>query len=169
MNLLNPGTLIDAGSSGRGWSWIGPMARCPWHWAASRAIPREHTPRALLRGSLVHAGAAHHYARLYQAQGAPDTADYLPVDEAIRQVAVREDHRRYELGLPSEWREHEEDCIHLLGRGSEPKHMQETLNASKRVLVLCFDVIGDAIKNCFLSLDQSSCTKFSPDSFKLDD
>jgi hypothetical protein len=93
--------FIDAGSSGEwGWHATETAMRCPQLFAYHHRItppPLAGGDRApLLRGSLVHQGLAHHYARMQAAQEGKDpdiwaTPDVpsRPTDAALAERAER--------------------------------------------------------------------------------
>jgi hypothetical protein len=85
--------LLNAGSSGRyGWSSRQHVMRC----AARHGFAQTPGPTvsdALIRGSLVHVGLAHHYAQLQAVQQAWDPHRYYEPGDAIRLTAEAGDAR----------------------------------------------------------------------------
>jgi hypothetical protein len=78
--------IINAGSSGEwGWHATESALRCPQLFAYHHRIPNidfgDRPP--LLKGSLVHAGLAHYYARLQSAQQRRDPEEWATPDVAI--------------------------------------------------------------------------------------
>lgn len=87
---------IDAGSSGEwGWHATELALRCPQLFAYHHRIPAaerggESGDRApLLKGSLVHQGLAHHYARVQSAQEGRDPEEWATPDVAIEACAEK--------------------------------------------------------------------------------
>jgi hypothetical protein len=80
--------LLDAGSSGRGWSWRDPFLRCMQKGAFANAdnIMVDAAP-ALAKGSLVHVGLAHWGARRQAQENNWDPDQYHPPRDAIALVA----------------------------------------------------------------------------------
>lgn len=87
---------IDAGSSGEwGWHATELAMRCPQLFAYHHRI--HHSERggeqgdraALLKGSLVHQGLAHHYARVQNAQTGRDPDEWATPDVAIEACAAK--------------------------------------------------------------------------------
>lgn len=79
-------TLINAGPTGRGWHYYESVLRCPQLFAyrhRSRATLPDRASAALIKGSLLHVGVAHHYARTMP--GGTDT--YYEPAEAIELAA----------------------------------------------------------------------------------
>lgn len=85
--------LLNAGPSGsRGWHWHENFGRCPQYGAFSAAGLRPAMDAAALgKGSLVHIGNAHFYARMREDQQGSGMADrfYTPA-EAVAELARRE-------------------------------------------------------------------------------
>lgn len=86
--------FIDAGSSGEwGWHATELALRCPRLFAYTYRVPgakREHTDSApLLKGSLVHQGLAHHYARMESIQQGRDPNEWATPDDAIEECAKK--------------------------------------------------------------------------------
>lgn len=85
------GKFIDAGSSGEwGWHATEVAMRCPRLFAYQyrNIIEKEETDRpALLKGSLVHAGLAQHYARMQSKQQGRDENEWATPDEGIENEA----------------------------------------------------------------------------------
>lgn len=87
--------LIDAGSSGEwGWHATEVALRCPRMFAYLYRMPKNHGPDeadrpALLKGSLVHQGLAHHYARIQSAQSGRDPEEWARPDVAIEACAEK--------------------------------------------------------------------------------
>jgi len=86
--------FIDAGSSGEwGWHATEVALRCPRMFAYTYRVPKpegdEADRPALLKGSLVHQGLAHHYARLASAQGGQDPEEWARPDVAIEACAEK--------------------------------------------------------------------------------
>lgn len=84
---------IDAGSSGQwGWHATELAMRCPRLFAYSHRIDSEGGDSdrpALLKGSLVHQGLAHHYARRMEAQQGGDPNVWAAPDAAIDACAEK--------------------------------------------------------------------------------
>jgi len=92
--------LLDAGSSGRGWSWRESLLRCPQKFAYKTLLNLdEGSKEPLIKGSLVHTGLAHANVELLCAQNGW-TNEYLPWRDAIREQALREDQ---EIGYGETW------------------------------------------------------------------
>ncbi len=87
--------LINAGPSARGWHRLERVIRCPRLYALHAAGLLDTTQsEPLVRGSLVHVGIAHHFARMKARQEAPVTTankdaaeDYYTPQEAMDLVA----------------------------------------------------------------------------------
>ena len=85
---MNEPKLINAGSSGE-WGWHATEAalRCPQLFAYYHRIPnalgKDGNRDPLLKGSLVHAGLAHYYARLQSAQAGRDPEEWATPDRAV--------------------------------------------------------------------------------------
>ena len=87
--------FIDAGSSGEwGWHATELALRCPrlfaYTYRVNRGGPRPDDDRApLLKGSLVHQGLAHYYARLRSVQKGGSADEWAPPAEAIDDCAKK--------------------------------------------------------------------------------
>ncbi len=83
--------LLDAGPSERGWHHAQTMLRCPQLYAYRYLIENMDVTRRppLIKGSLVHIGLAHHYARLQAQQLRADPEQFFTPDEAIQLLAGR--------------------------------------------------------------------------------
>lgn len=86
--------FIDAGSSGEwGWHATEVALRCPRLFAYTYRTSKEHAEDgdrpALLKGSLVHQGLAHHYARLESIQQGRDPDEWAKPDVAIEACAEK--------------------------------------------------------------------------------
>lgn len=85
--------FIDAGSSGEwGWHATELALRCPQLFAYHHRIPgvKGDGDRApLLKGSLVHQGLAHHYARIQNAQQGRDPEEWATPSAAIEACAEK--------------------------------------------------------------------------------
>lgn len=86
--------IIDAGSSGEwGWHATELALRCPRMFAYTYRVPEgghgEDDRPALLKGSLVHQGLAHHYARLESIQQGRDPDEWAIPDVAIEACAEK--------------------------------------------------------------------------------
>jgi len=83
---------LNAGSSGEwGWHATELALRCPQLFAYSHRIPGlkfDDDRSALIRGSLVHQGLAHHYARLQNEQAGLDPDEWMTPEDAIDRCAV---------------------------------------------------------------------------------
>lgn len=84
--------FIDAGSSGEwGWHATEVALRCPRLFAYTYRVKDENGEDgdrpALLKGSLVHQGLAHHYARLESIQHGRDPEEWATPDDAIEDCA----------------------------------------------------------------------------------
>jgi hypothetical protein len=86
--------LLDAGSSGRGWSWRSNLLRCVHRFALIEAGYTGDDRDALLRGSLFHVGGAHYYARRQAKQLGADPDDYYDPLEAMERACIVEPARR---------------------------------------------------------------------------
>ncbi len=92
--------LLDAGSSGRGWSWRQSILRCPQQFAYRNILKLpEGSKEPLIKGSLVHTGLAHANVEVLCEQKGY-TNDYLPWRDAISEQALREDQ---EIGHGETW------------------------------------------------------------------
>lgn len=84
--------LLDSGPSPASLHRIGLFLRCPQLYAWTYIAPPEFRltgkKKPLVRGSLAHTGAAHHYARLRARQKGENPHDYYPPDEAIELKAA---------------------------------------------------------------------------------
>lgn len=85
--------FIDAGSSGEwGWHATEIALRCPRLFAYQYRMPKsaeEGDRPALLKGSLIHQGLAHHYARRRSAEVGTDPAEWATPDAAIEDCAAK--------------------------------------------------------------------------------
>ena len=111
--LVDGRILLDAGSSGpAGWSSRSRVLRCPRAYGIASVSAGPTTSDPLIKGSLVHIGVAHYYARLQAVQqgwqGAPGDScpgpeAYLTPTEAIGALARREnEHWQKWVGLATE-------------------------------------------------------------------
>jgi hypothetical protein len=97
--------ILNAGSSGEwGWHATELALRCPQlfayhHRLKGVQLERDRTP--LIKGSLVHQGLAHHYARMQNAQGGRDPDEWAVPDVAIEACA---DALNAEAGDHEAWR-----------------------------------------------------------------
>jgi len=92
--------LLNAGPSLRGWSWRDKVLSCPAAFHHSYNFPlRENPPVALIKGSLVHIGLAHHYTMLMCEQNGW-TCDLMSPHDAIAELAWLEDR---EIGHGDSW------------------------------------------------------------------
>jgi hypothetical protein len=95
--IINGRILLDAGSSGpQGWSTRSRVLRCPMAYGLALKGFQSNSP-PLVKGSLIHVGTAHYYARLQaRQQGWTGTAEdatpgpeaYLTPMEAIEELAM---------------------------------------------------------------------------------
>lgn len=89
--------LLNAGPSPRGWSRLGTMLQCPQRYAWTYVLPPEEgggrpntISPALIRGSMIHTGLAHHYQRMQTRVNGGDPEEfYKPVD-AMHMQAIQE-------------------------------------------------------------------------------
>lgn len=100
--------LINAGSSGRGWSFrAGLVGLCAQEWAYRQLLGGEGKPSPpLIKGSLVHIGCAHHNARLQAMQNGWDAERYYSPVEALELLADEEDLKLRDRGMRPAWAEH---------------------------------------------------------------
>src|SRR5574340_1107447 len=89
MSEFDP-VIIYSGPSERGWSYYSKFLRCPmlFYWKhvyanANRFGWNDYT-YALTRGTLVHVGLAHHYARQWARENGKDEQRVISPIEAIR-------------------------------------------------------------------------------------
>jgi hypothetical protein len=84
---------VNAGSSGEwGWHATELALRCPQLFAYHHRInhsPIKKDKAILLRGSLVHQGLAHHYARIQTAQAGGDPNEWATPEEGIIECAAK--------------------------------------------------------------------------------
>jgi hypothetical protein len=94
--------LLNAGSSGRGWSWREALLRCPQQFAYEKLLGLQRENReALIKGSLVHIGLAHANVELLCEQNGWEN-DHMPWRDAIAELALQEDH---EIGHGEAWQQ----------------------------------------------------------------
>lgn len=83
--------LLNAGSSGRGWSWRESLLRCPQKFAYRNILKiDEGSKEALIKGSLVHIGLAHANVELLCEQNGW-VNEHMPWRDAIAEQALQED------------------------------------------------------------------------------
>jgi hypothetical protein len=115
------GIIIDAGMSHRGASFYGRVLRCPTDWAGAMLLKRKHSSRAQRLGTLMHAANAQHYARLMCVQQGWNVDDYLPPEDTIARIIMREDRPFLEAGAWAPWDELRKDACALHRRYVEDK------------------------------------------------
>lgn len=100
--------LINAGPSPRGWSRLGAMLQCPQKYAYTFILPEDQgggkgakNSPALIKGSLLHTGLAHHYRIMQARQNGEDEKQWFEPLVAMQLQALQEG---------EEWLEHLEDC-----------------------------------------------------------
>ena len=82
--------LLDAGSSGeQGWSTSSTILRCGRKWRLRREGYTDGSRAPLIKGSLVHVGLAHYYARLQADQQGWDPDRYYTPAEAVALLSER--------------------------------------------------------------------------------
>jgi len=84
--------LLDTGPSPRGWHRLQLMLECPQKWGFhyEMGLGGQSESPPLLRGSLIHLGLAHHYARMRCEQHGTDPGEYLKPVTAMREKAYKE-------------------------------------------------------------------------------
>lgn len=114
MSMTKPAVLFT-GPSQRGWHFREPMGTCPQKWAFEHHPDLQTEPEViatkakdgrepLIKGSLVHVGLAHVYARRQARQQGWDPGTVATPAEAIAEVARLEDDRMsHALGNPGPW------------------------------------------------------------------
>jgi len=104
--------LLDAGSSGRGWSWRESILRCPQQFAYKTLLNLdEGSKEPLIKGSLVHTGLAHANVELLCDQNAWAN-EYAPWRDAIREQAKQEDQA---IGYGEAWQKWVELATETVG------------------------------------------------------
>jgi hypothetical protein len=90
-SLSSTRILLDAGPSERGWHHAQTMLRCPQLYAYRYIIGNMDATRRppLIKGSLVHIGLAHYYARVQAKQMRADPERFFTPTDAIRLLAGR--------------------------------------------------------------------------------
>lgn len=88
--MANGQLLLDAGRSEAGWHRVESAIRCPrlFAWKEIEGI-RGEISAPLVRGSLLHIGLAHHYARVRERQTGGDPERWLAPDAAIATLAEK--------------------------------------------------------------------------------
>lgn len=85
--------IIDSGPSERGWHYFAEFMKCPMRFYWSEVDPqhrgREENKAALARGTLVHVGLAHHFARRYAIENGHDPERVLNPLTAMAVMAER--------------------------------------------------------------------------------
>ena len=80
------GILLETGPSPRGWSRLQTAQQCMQKYAYKYEDPlleRSSESPALIRGSLIHLGLAHHYSRMKAEQNGEDPKKILEPKSAI--------------------------------------------------------------------------------------
>jgi hypothetical protein len=108
--------LMNAGSSGRGWSYRERQLSCTqYHALEHHPELKEHPDvvrakmadrQPLIKGSLVHVGAAHHYTHVQGLQGGWDTSQWHLAADAIHLAAEAEEERLAGTSWEGSWRRH---------------------------------------------------------------
>ena len=134
--------LIDAGSSGRGWSWRESLLRCPQQFAYRHMLSFEEGSREpLIKGSLVHTGLAHANAELVAEQhGLTNT--FLPWRDAIREQALREDQ---EIGYGDSWQKWGDLATETVGAYLAQRERPHVVAVETRIN-LWFDANGELVE-----------------------
>jgi len=78
--------LLDAGPSEAGWHRLQTVLKCPRLYA----LPTDWNKPALVKGSLIHIGLAHHYKRLQLEQRGQDPDEFYLPTEAVGALALKE-------------------------------------------------------------------------------
>ena len=98
-------TLLNAGPSPRGWSRLSTVLQCPQKYAYTYLLPEAEgggksggNSPALIKGSLIHTGLAHHYRRMMADQQGEDKNQWYEPFTAMQLQALQEG---------DEW----EDCL----------------------------------------------------------
>ena len=94
--------LLNAGSSGRGWSWRESLLRCPQKFAYRNILKiDEGSKEPLIKGSLVHIGLAHANVELLCEQNGW-VNEHMPWRDAIAEQALQEDQA---IGYGEAWQQ----------------------------------------------------------------
>lgn len=120
--------LIDPGPSEAGWHRLQTALQCPRKYALNLEKPRTWSA-PLVKGSLVHLGIAHYYARKRALIQGTDPDEYFEPIEAIGRLAIK----NYSETREQLWMEHAELCqyttsqyiSHWHAEGWEPLHIEE--------------------------------------------
>ena len=89
--------LLDAGPSPKGWSRLATILQCPQKYAYTYLLPEDQgggkgagNSPALIKGSLVHTGLAHHYRRMMADQQGEDRSQWYEPLMAMQFQAYKE-------------------------------------------------------------------------------
>jgi len=90
-------TLLNAGASPRGWSRLSTVLQCPQKYAYTYLLSEEEgggkgggNSPALIKGSLIHTGLAHHYRRMMADQQGENREDWYEPMIAMQFQAMQE-------------------------------------------------------------------------------